>query len=114
MKLKELLEKITPLEWSLGHENAGDGRNIYRFRDYIGHTCGYEPKPGSGQRTLSKEEAEANAAYIAHAANNFPAVVEALKAIANECERQGDNEYNYEIGRTARNSIRIAEEVEGI
>jgi hypothetical protein len=44
---------------------------------------------------------QANARLIADA----PDLLEALKAIAAECERQGETDYTYEIGRTARAAI---------
>lgn len=51
----------------MGGHNAGDGRRIVRGKDYIGHTCGYEPRKGSNERQLTREEAEANARLIAAA-----------------------------------------------
>jgi hypothetical protein len=53
---------------------------------------------------LEPGESLANAQLIAVA----PDLLAACEAVAAECERQGDNEYTYEIGRTARAAIAAA------
>jgi hypothetical protein len=62
--------------WVVTSENAGLGFNVYADKKTrIGHTVGFEPRPGSNERKLSTEEAEANARLIAAA----PELLEALK-----------------------------------
>lgn len=52
----------------------------------------------------SREEAEANAAYIVQACNGFPALVEALELIAGGFEGEGlevENQWRKEVARSA-------------
>lgn len=68
----------TPGPWRLGADNAADGANIHAGKkDYIGHTCGFSPRPGSNERQLSPQEARANARLIASA----PELLAALEII---------------------------------
>lgn len=66
----------TPGPWRLAFNNAADGWTVEAgHNDYIGHTAAFTPRPGSNERTLSRDEAEANARLIAAA----PTLLEALK-----------------------------------
>lgn len=57
--------KHTPGPWRVTSPNAGEGYNVFAGeKEYIGHTVGYYPRQGSNERTLSREEAEANARLI--------------------------------------------------
>jgi hypothetical protein len=75
MKLKEMMERRTAGEWLVHGDkhtliHADDGRQM--LAETL-HGWDYRPKC-----KISLEEAQANAAYIAHCCNNFPAVVEAM------------------------------------
>lgn len=68
----------TPGPWCVGSVNAAEGHNIYSGKDYIAHSVGYYPRPGSNQRTLLDKEALANARLIAAAPELLAALETAL------------------------------------
>lgn len=75
----------TPGPWRLAFNNAADGWTVEAgHNDYIGHTAAFTPRPGSNERTLSRDEAEANARLIASA----PALLDALREIAEMAENR--------------------------
>jgi hypothetical protein len=126
MKLKEMMERRTAGKWLVHGDkhtliHADDGRQM--LAETL-HGWDYRPKC-----KISLEEAQANAAYIAHCANHFPAVVEALADIelrttqarlahdigCKSAKKQvafllGELE---RIATTARIALAAAEEVEG-
>lgn len=72
----------TPGPWRISDPTASDGRRIEAGKsDYIGHTCGYSPRPGSKQRQLSEAEATANAVLISAAPELFEACRMAMELI---------------------------------
>lgn len=69
------------------------------FRDYIGHTCGYQPKLGSNQRQLSKEEAAANAALIVRAVNEHAALLAVAEAAEELLKTLEDHRLKYALAK---------------
>ena len=96
--------KHTPGDWHISSENDGDGYNIRAGKDYIGHTVGYYPRPGSNERTLSTDEALANATLMAAA----PELLAALKTCADWLSRSM-NVDDLEMAADARAAIARAE-----
>jgi hypothetical protein len=87
----------------------------------IAEDCGLEEQDlegylngtiGALYRRIEKLEEEFEAAQdmLEQAVARNEKLEEGMSAIAKECEKQGDNEYNYEIGRVARNAIRGSQE----
>lgn len=74
------------LPWTCGDdtENVGGGMNIHAASDYrCAHTSAVR---AGGRDCISDAEAKANARYIVTACNAYPALVEALKDLAELAE----------------------------
>ena len=70
MKLNQLLKQITPLPWSVSNDTAEV--------NYVQSNCGMVVKP-PGRPADADNETVANSIYLAHAANQLPKLVEALR-----------------------------------
>jgi hypothetical protein len=65
-------------------------------------------KANRDEHRTAPVERDANVDFACLAMNAHGDLLAACEAVAAECERQGDNEYTYEIGRTARAAIAAA------
>ena len=119
MKLKELLEKITPIQWSW--DGTLNGVDIYIHTGNINAPLAVVKGTKLGVVEASEPGvAASNAAYIAHAANHFPEVVEALRVATARLEQENgllgvkpEAKWFLEYAKDARAAIALCEK-EGI
>jgi len=86
MKIEELLKQITPLPWeqnpiAIGSVDGNEG---------LHQVCQCTENPISKDRIVRNNHRDINAAYLCHAANMLPQLIEALGSILGLPARQLD------------------------
>ena len=98
MKLKELMEKITPGPYDI----------------YKAGGCQAVVSNEAGKDVAVAYRGEEDAAYLAHCANHLPKVLEALKSLVSQEDWQGEHVDPASPVGKAFATIAAAEEVDGI
>lgn len=84
MKLEKALTEITPLPW---RENPANGELIGSDGELLGMVV---DNPDNGTQSLGEETSDFNAAYLTHAANVLPELVEDAEKLVQELKISAD------------------------